>query len=163
MESLAEGKEVGDNRVKGRNGGLGEGVAVKKVPIGWLTSALVLMAALGVGLGQPSARAQVGLATTGPMAQAGKPVVVLEYTAPTSATWGPTAGAPPTFAFGKPAQVLLVVPGGYLVRQEVPLEEAIGHATYVSQTIGHPIAVTIPDPAGGPARVEYVGTSRSDR
>jgi hypothetical protein len=97
------------------------------------------------------------------MVQAERPVVVLEYTAPASATWGPTAGAPPTFAFGQPAQVLLVVPGGYLVRQAFPLEQAIAHAAYVSQQIGHPIPVTIPDPAGGPARVEYVGTPRNDR
>src|SRR5262245_26026417 len=95
------------------------------------------------------------------VAQAGR--ATIEYTAPTSATWGPSPAAPPTVAFGKPAQVLLVVPGGYIVRQELPPEEAIVHAMYVSGQIGQPIAVTIADPAGGPARVEYVGTSRNDR
>jgi hypothetical protein len=86
----------------------------------------------------------------------------MTYTAPTSATWGPTAGTPPTFAFGKPAEVLLVLPDGYLVRQTMPAEQAIEHATYVSRQLGHPIAVTIPDPAGGPPRVEYVGV-RNDK
>jgi hypothetical protein len=59
--------------------------------------------------------------------------------------------------------MMLVIPGGYVVRQEVPLEQAIEHATYVSGQVGQPITVTIPDPAGGPARVEYVGTFRNDR
>lgn len=87
---------------------------------------------------------------------------VLVYTAPTSGTWGPSRIAPPTFAFGKPAEVLVAVPGGYVVRQELPLEDALAHATYVSQQVGHPIPVTIPDPAGGPARIEYVGRSWDD-
>jgi hypothetical protein len=87
---------------------------------------------------------------------------ILQYAAPTSATWGPSAGAPPTFAFGKPAEVLLVVPGGYVVRQLMPLEDAMQHAEYVSKQIGQPIAVTIPDPSGGPARVEYVGRTGGD-
>jgi hypothetical protein len=113
------------------------------------------MAALGVVFAQAPGLAQVA-------PQAGKPMVVLEYAAPASATWGPSVGAPPTSAFGKPATVLLVVPGGYVVRQEVPLEDAIAHASYVSGQIGQPIAITIPDPAGGPPRIEYVGTSRSD-
>jgi hypothetical protein len=91
------------------------------------------------------------------------PGAVMEYTAPTSATWGPSAAASPTFAFGEPAEVRLVVPGGYVVRQTMPLDQAIAHATYVSRQLGHPIAVTIPDPTGGPARVEYVGASRNDK
>jgi hypothetical protein len=88
-------------------------------------------------------------------------VAVIVYTAPTSGTWGPSATALPTFAFGKPAEVLLVVPGGYVVRQEAPLEQALAQAAYVSQQLGHPVAVTIPDPAGGPPRVEYVGGTHS--
>lgn len=86
----------------------------------------------------------------------------IEYTAPVSGTWAPSAGALPTFAFGKPAEVLLVVPGGYIVRQEGPLEQTIEQANYVSRQVGYPIAVTIPDPAGGPPRVEYVGTYWGD-
>jgi hypothetical protein len=89
-------------------------------------------------------------------------VAVLVYTAPTSGTWGPSATALPTFAFGKPAEVLQVVPGGYVVRQAAPLEQALVHAAYVSQQLGHPVAVTIPDLAGGPPRVEYVGTHFGD-
>ena len=111
----------------------------------------------------PTAVLAVSLAPVPAYAQHSPPVAILEYAAPASATWGPSPGAPPTSAFGKPAQVLLVIPGGYVVRQEVPLEEAMKHATYVSGQIGQPIAVTIPDPAGGPARIEYVGTSRNDR
>ena len=87
---------------------------------------------------------------------------IIVYTAPTSGTWAPSAAALPTFAFGKPAEVLLVVPGGYVVRQEAPLEQAIEQANYVSRQLGYPIAVTIPDPAGGPPRVEYVGTYWGD-
>jgi hypothetical protein len=131
---------------------------MKRAGIGWLRDALVPTAALGVSLAPATGLAQVGLMT----AQAGNPVAILQYAAPTSSTWGPSAVAPPTFAFGKPAEVLLVVPGGYVVRQEMPLEDAIAHATYVSRQIGQPIAVTIPDPAGGPARVEYVGRSWGD-
>jgi hypothetical protein len=56
----------------------------------------------------------------------------------------------------------VVVAGGYVVRQTMPLEQAIEHAAYVSRQLGHPIAVTIPDPAGGPPRVEYVGV-RNDK
>jgi hypothetical protein len=136
---------------------------VKRADVGWLTGVLVSTVALGASLAPAPGVAQVSRLGTGPMSQAGNPVAILEYVAPTSATWGPSAAGPPTFAFGKPAQVLLMVPGGYLVRQEVPLEQAIVHATYVSGQVGQPIAVTIPDPAGGPARVEYVGTSRNDR
>ena len=88
---------------------------------------------------------------------------VIVYTAPASATWGPSPGAPPTFAFGKPAEVLLVVPGGYVVQQRMPAEQAMEHATYVSGQLGQTITVTIPDPAGGAPRVEYVGTVRNDR
>jgi hypothetical protein len=117
--------------------------------------------ALGVGLPQ-TGLAQVSLLTTEPMAQAGSRVGILQYSAPVSATWGPSPAAPPTFAFGKPAEVLLVVPGGYVVRQELPLEDAMEHATYVARQIGQPVAVTIPDPAGGPARIEYVGISGGD-
>lgn len=84
------------------------------------------------------------------------------YTAPASGTWAPSAGALPTFAFGKPAEVLLVVPDGYVVRQELPLEQAVEQATYVSRQLGYPIAVTIPNPAGGPPRVEYVGAYWGD-
>jgi hypothetical protein len=112
---------------------------------------------LGVGLAQVGL-AQVSLLATGPIAQADKRVGILQYSAPASATWGPSAAGPPAFAFGKPAEVLLIVPGGYMVRQELPLEDAIEHATYVSRQIGQPVAVTIPDPAGGPARIEYVGS-----
>jgi hypothetical protein len=146
---------------------------------GWLLiGALVLAALVGTSLAsasgsapdgplvpEPGARQAVVIAQHGAVTatESGKPVVTLEYTAPTSATWGPTAGAPPTFAFGKPAQVLLVTPGGYLVRQALPLEEARVHGEYVSQQIGQPIAVTIPDPAGGPPRLVYFGTSRNDR
>lgn len=90
------------------------------------------------------------------------PRATIQYTAPVSGTWAPSAGALPTFAFGKPAEVLLVVPGGYIVRQEGPLEQTIEQANYVSRQVGYPIAVTIPDPAGGPARVEYVGTYWGD-
>ena len=86
----------------------------------------------------------------------------IEYTAPVSGTWAPSAGALPTFAFGRPAEVLLVVPGGYVVRQEAPLEQAIEQANYVSRQVGYPVAVTIPDPAGGPPRVEYVGSYWGD-
>ena len=75
---------------------------------------------------------------------------------------GAAATALPTFAFGRPAQVLAVVPGGYVVQQEVPLEQAIEQATYVSQQLGYPVAVTIPDPAGGPPRIEYIGTHWGD-
>ena len=99
----------------------------------------------------------VGAETSTPARRA-----IIEYTAPISGTWAPSAGALPTFAFGKPAEVLLVVPGGYVVRQEAPLEQAIEQATYVSRQLGYPIAVTIPDPAGGPPRVEYVGTYWGD-
>ena len=86
----------------------------------------------------------------------------IEYAAPVSGTWAPSTGALPTFAFGKPAEVLLVVPGGYIVRQEGPLERTIEQAHYVSRQVGYPIAVTIPDPAGGPPRVEYLGTYWGD-
>jgi hypothetical protein len=114
----------------------------------------------------PGALILLVAAAAGPAAAQPSPPgqkAILQYVAPTSATWGPSPAAPPTFAFGKPAQVLLVVPGGYVVYQEVPLEQAIAHATYVSGQVGQPIAVTIPDPAGGPPRVEYVGASRPDR
>ena len=37
-----------------------------------------------------------------------------------------------------------MVPGGYVVRQEAPLEQALAQAAYVSQQLGHPVAVTIP-------------------
>jgi hypothetical protein len=127
-----------------------------------LAVALVPAAVLGIGLAQAGGLTQIGPSAAGPTAQAGKPVAILEYAAPTSATWGPSVAAPPTFAFGKPAQVLLQVPGGYVVRQEVPLEDAIEHATYVTRQLGRPIPVTIPDPAGGPARIEYVDNSRAD-
>ena len=67
-------------------------------------------------------------------------------------------GAALALGAGVWSAVLLVVPGGYVVRQEILLEQAIRHATYVSQQVGYPIAVTIPNPAGGPPRVEYVGS-----
>jgi hypothetical protein len=105
-------------------------------------------------------------------AQAGRPVgeaapastlrATIVYTAPTSGTWGPSPTALPTHAFGKPAQVLQVVTGGYVVQQEAPIEEAMVHATYVSQQLGQPVTVTIPDPAGGPPRVESIGRSSGD-
>ena len=138
--------------------------------VGFLICMLVSTAALVGSLVPVPGLAQVG---HGPGAvivgqqragtESGTPVAILEYAAPTSATWGPSPTAPPTFAFGKPAQVLLVIPGGYVVRQEIPLDEVTKHAAYVSAQIGQPVAVTIPDPAGGPARVEYVGTPRNDR
>jgi hypothetical protein len=126
------------------------------------TGALVSAAAFWVGLAPAPALAQAAR----PGADWAPPpagTAVLQYTAPTSATWGPSAGAPPTFAFGKPAEVVLLVPGGYVVRQVMPLAEAMQHAAYVSRQIGQPIAVVIPDPAGGPARVEYVDSSLGDR
>jgi hypothetical protein len=123
-----------------------------------LTGTLVGAVALAIGVLPAPGLAQSDHLPARPMATTG----VRACTAPTSATRGPSVGAPPTFAFGKPAEVLLVVPGGYVVRQAMPLEDAIAHATYVSRQIGQPIAVTIPDPAGGPARVEYVGTSGGD-
>jgi hypothetical protein len=42
------------------------------------------------------------------------------------------------------------------------VDQAMEHARYVSQQIGRPVAVTIPDPAGGPSRIEYVGTHWGD-
>ena len=99
----------------------------------------------------------VGAETSTPARRA-----TIEYAAPVSGTWAPSAGALPTFAFGKPAEVLLVVPGGYVVRQEAPLEQMIEQATYVSRQVGYPIAVMIPNPAGGPPRVEYVGRHWGD-
>jgi hypothetical protein len=135
---------------------------MRKAGIGVLTDVLVPAAVLGMSLAQAPGLAQTGPSAAGPMVQEGKVVVILQYAAPTSATWGPSPAAPPTFAFGKPAEVLLVIPGGYVVRQEMPHEDAILHAEYVSRQIGQPITVTIPDPAGGPARVEYIGRSGGD-
>ena len=120
---------------------------------------VVLGAALALGAGAWPAPAGGGdtVPTLTPAHRA-----IIGYTAPVSSTWAPSAGALPTFAFGKPAEVLLVVPGGYVLRQEVPLEQAIEQATYVSRQLGYPIAVTIPNPTGGPPRVEYVGTYWGD-
>jgi hypothetical protein len=120
----------------------------RDVVTSFAVSALGAALTLGAG-GWPG---PVGAETSTPAHRA-----IIEYTAPVSSTWAPSAGALPTFAFGKPAEVLLVVPGGYVVRQEVPLEQAVEQATYVSRQLGYPIAVTIPNPAGGPPRVEYVG------
>ena len=124
--------------------------------VAWLMGAVLSAAALGLGLAPGSGLAQTDARP------ARSVVAVLQYVAPASATWGPSPAAPPSFAFGKPAEVLLVVPGGHVVRQGMPLEDAIAHATYVARQIGQPMAVTIPDPAGGPARVEYVGTAGGD-
>ena len=138
--------------------------------VGLLIRTLVPTAALAGSLAPVPGLAQAGhgpgaviIGQQRAVTESGKPVAILEYAAPASATWGPSPTGPPTFAFGKPAQVLLVIPGGYVVRQEIPLDEVTKHAAYVSAQIGQPVAVTIPDPAGGPARVEYVGTSRNDR
>jgi hypothetical protein len=117
---------------------------VKGLPIGALVSV-----AFGAGLAPASGLAQ---------APTGRPVAILEYPVAASATWGPSPGAPPTFALGRPVQVLRVIPGGYVVREEVPLEGAIQYARDVSRQLGYPVLVTIPDPAGGPPRVESVGT-----
>jgi hypothetical protein len=117
---------------------------MKRIP-----GALILLAAVAAG----PAVAQPGL----PGQRA-----VLVYWAPTSATWGPSPTDLPSFAFGRPAEVLLLVPGGYHVRQEVPVEHAIVQAAYVAEQLGYPIAVTIPDPAGGPPRVTYVGRQWGD-
>jgi hypothetical protein len=134
---------------------------MKGASAGMLTGVLVPAALLGMSLAPAPVRAQaVRPGTDRPAAPTPRAVIV--YTAPTSGTWGPSAGAPPTFAFGKPAEVLLIVPSGYVVRQEGPLEETMAHAAYVSRQLGQPVAVTIPDPAGGPPRVEYVGSSAGD-
>jgi hypothetical protein len=90
-------------------------------------------------------------------------MAIVQYVAPTSGTWGPSPTAPPTMAFGKPAEVLLVVSGGYVVRQVLPVDEAIAHATYVARQIGQSVAVMIPDPAGGPTRLEVVNSGPIDR
>jgi hypothetical protein len=89
-------------------------------------------------------------------------MAILEYEAPASGTWGPSPGRTPTFAFGRPAEVRHVTRDGYQVRQEMAVDQAMEHARYVSQQIGRPVAVTIPDPAGGPSRIEYVGTHWGD-
>jgi len=90
------------------------------------------------------------------------PMVILVYTAPPSAIWTPSPGSPSVFAFGQPARVLQILPGGYVVQQELPLEQARVHAAYVSQQLGQPVTITIPDPAGGPTRIEEIGTARGD-
>jgi hypothetical protein len=131
----------------------------RRAGVSLLMNLLGSAAALGVSLAPAPGLTQSHSSTTGPTGE----MAILQYSAPTSATWGPPGSAVPTAAFGKPAEVLLVVPGGYVVQQRVPLEQAVEHATYVSQQIGQPIAVTIPDPAGGPPRVVYVGASRNDR
>jgi hypothetical protein len=126
---------------------------------GVLLGALVSAAALGVSLAPAPGHAQGDPSTAGPTGE----IAILQYVAPTSGTWGPPGATLPTAAFGRPAEVLLVVPDGYVVRQRVPVAQAIQHATYVSQQIGQPIAVMIPDPAGGPPRLVHVGTPRNDR
>ena len=128
---------------------------MKPFVVGLLMTALVPAAAFGAGpLPAPVVQAAVPAAAPG--------TVVLEYTAPTSGTWGPTAGALPTHAFGLPAQVLQVVPGGYTVRQELPVERGLQHAEYVAKQLGHSITVVIPDPAGGPPYIMSVGRDPGD-
>ena len=122
-----------------------------------MTSFAVVVLGAGLAVGAGAGSGPVGSDTPTPARRA-----IIVYTAPTSGTWAPSAAAVPTFAFGKPAEVLLVVPGGYVVRQEGPLEQVIEQATYVSRQVGHPIAVMIPNPAGGPPRVEYVGRDSGD-
>jgi hypothetical protein len=126
-----------------------------------VTSVVVLWGVLALGVGAWPAPVGAESARQGAAPTAALRATI-EYAAPVSGTWAPSAGALPTFAFGKPAEVLLVVPGGYVVRQEAPLEQAIEQANYVSRQLGYPIAVTIPNPAGGPPRVEYVGRNWGD-
>jgi hypothetical protein len=132
------------------------------IGVGRLRVALVPAVVLGTILAPAPGLAQSDLVPARPTPQGGNAAAILLYAAPASATWGPSATGPPTHAFGKPAQVLMRTVDGYMVRQEMPLEDAMRHAAYVSQQIGQAIAVTIPDPAGGPARIEYVGRSSGD-